>query len=185
MALTFAETERLRLRTLERANLPRYAELIGDWEVARWLARVPHPYTQQDAEWWLNQMTHAYGAGQPELFVIADKEKNTVMGAVGLHASTAPEPPEGETVLGYWLGKPYWGHGFMSEAVPPVLKIAWTRPTINKITTYTDLDNHASQNVLRTARFRYLGITRRVEQGCLRGSEDVTRWEMAREDYGG
>ena len=183
MALYFAETERLRLRTLERDDLPRYAGLIGDWEVSRWLFHVPHPYTHQDAESWLDHLTPSYEAGRPELFVIVDKDYDFVMGAIGLHASAAPKPAEGEIVLGYWLGKPYWGQGFMSEAVPPVLKIALARSYINKITTFTDLNNFASQNVLRKTGFRYLGMGPRVEQYCLRGGEEVTRWEMTREDY--
>jgi hypothetical protein len=31
-------------------DLPRLAELIGDWEVARWLVAVPYPYQLKDAE---------------------------------------------------------------------------------------------------------------------------------------
>jgi RimJ/RimL family protein N-acetyltransferase len=42
--MIYAETDRLLLRALARADLPRLAELIGDWEVARWLVAVPYPY---------------------------------------------------------------------------------------------------------------------------------------------
>ena len=130
-------------------------------------------------------MTQGYDADSPEFFVLADKEHDVLMGAVGLHTPYVPESTAGELSLGYWLGKPYWEQGFMSEAVPPILKIAFGRPNIKKITAFTDPNNHASQDVLRKTGFRYLGIGPRVEQGCLRGSENVTRWEMTREDYGG
>jgi [ribosomal protein S5]-alanine N-acetyltransferase len=179
MSTVFAETTRLRLRALERRDLPRYAELIGDWDVAKWLSRVPHPYTLKDAEWWLEQMAPGYLSGQPELFVIADKEEDAVMGAVGLHPRAIPDPPQDEVALGYWLGKPYWGKGVMSEALPPVLEIAFARPDLKKVSVFTDLDNRASQNVLRKTGFRYLGTSPHVEES-LRGSEVVTRWEMAK-----
>ncbi|MDD5586174.1 MAG: GNAT family N-acetyltransferase [Alphaproteobacteria bacterium] len=179
MSTIFAETPHLYLRAFEKRDLPRYAELIGDWNVAKWLSRVPHPYTLKNAEGWLEQMTPGYESGKPELFVMADKENNTVMGAVGLHAPWGPNAQPGEIVLGYWLGKPYWGQGFMSEAVPPVIGIAFNRPDVKKITVFTDLENHASQNVLRKAGFRYLGISKRAEE-VLRGGDEVTRWELTR-----
>jgi RimJ/RimL family protein N-acetyltransferase len=40
--MIYAETKRLVLRALDRADLPRLAELIGDWDVARWLVAVPY-----------------------------------------------------------------------------------------------------------------------------------------------
>jgi len=46
-------TPRLRLRPLRPADAPRVQALCGNWNVARMLARVPHPYPDGLAEAWI------------------------------------------------------------------------------------------------------------------------------------
>jgi RimJ/RimL family protein N-acetyltransferase len=182
--MLYAETERLNLRAMEENDIPRCAELIGDWDVAKWLVRVPYPYSLDDAKWWYDHLHPGYLAGTPEFYIIADKKDNALIGGIGFHPPNVPEPEEGDVVLGYWLGKTYWSQGFMSEAVKTALPLAFARNDIKKVTTFTDPANQASQNVLRKAGFTYLGIGPRIELDCLRGSEEVTRWEMTREGFG-
>ena len=108
--MIYAQTARLILRPLLRADLPRVAELIGDWEVVRWLAVVPYPYSLQDAEAFYERVEAAARAGEPQYFSMQEKSGGPI-GAVGLHLSREAEPQPGELVLGYWLGKPYWNRG--------------------------------------------------------------------------
>ncbi len=182
MGTIFAETDRLRLRALEKRDLPRFPEFLNDWDVVKWLARVPYPYSMDDAMWWFDHIQEAYRKNQSEFFVIASKE-DVLMGALGFHALTLSEPKEGELEIGYWLAKPYWGSGLMSEAVTAALPLVFARPEITKLTSFTDPDNQASQNVLRKSGLRYLGIHPCTAKGRLRGSDTATLWEMTREDY--
>ena len=64
--MIFTETARLRLRMLQKRDLLCLAELIGDWEVTRWMVRVPYPYKLQDAEDYFALMDKCYQTGQPE-----------------------------------------------------------------------------------------------------------------------
>lgn len=180
--MIFAETERLRLRALRREDLPRYVELIGDWDVARWLSSVPYPYFMKHAEEFLARMETAYRAGTPELFLITDKVSGEMMGAVGLHPAKFTGQAEDRTLaeVGYWLGRPYWGRGVMTEAVKAVLGLGFQRPELQLITAVTDPANHASQNVLRKAGLRYRGTEPCAKQ-TLRDREEITRWEARRE----
>jgi RimJ/RimL family protein N-acetyltransferase len=180
--MLFVETERLRLRAFEKRDVPRYAELIGDWEVTRWMSRVPYPYSLPDAEEWLAKMEVSYINGKPELYLIADKKNNELMGAVSVRPPRVPDPLPGESVLGYWLGKPYWGQGFMSEAVNAALKLFFAQPEITVITATTDPANTASQRVLYKAGLHFLGVHPRIEE-TLRGSPDVTCWALPRSAY--
>ncbi len=180
--MIFSETERLRLRSLEKTDLPRLVELIGDWAVAQWLSRVPHPYTIKDAEDWLARTSALESAGKPEYFVLCEKNANILMGACSIHPPQKPDPKPGEAELGYWLGKPFWGQGYMSEAVKAVLPIAFASPDVLLITSRTNPKNQASRNVLRKASFKYLGIFPRTEDD-LRGEPECTRWELAKSDY--
>lgn len=182
--MIFAETDRLLLRSLEKNDLPRIVELIGDWEVARWLVAVPYPYRLKDAEDYYEKMTAALRKGAPEYFLVQRKSDGQQIGAVGLHPPREADPQPGEFVVGYWLGRDFWGQGLMSEALTPVVDLAFRRRGVALLTSTTDPANRASQNVLQKAGFAYLGIdTRRCDPGALRGSSEVTRWQLTREDY--
>jgi len=78
---------------------------LGDNDVARMLARIPHPYPEADAE--------AFIAREPteeQVFAIERKDDGVFLGAAGI-------TPAEDYEFGYWLGKPFWGFGYSTEAV--------------------------------------------------------------------
>ncbi len=179
--MIFHETERLYLRRLEKRDLPRVTELIGDWVIVQWLTHVPYPYSLKDAEEFYEKVAVDYTHNVPGYFVMASKTDNLLMGAVGLHPAYGSKPKTDEIEVGYWLGKKFWGKGFMTEAVKAVVSIAFQRPLIQRMTSTTDPANQASQNILRKNGFDYLGLfPRPTTDIVLRGSDTVTRWELHR-----
>jgi len=44
------ETSRLSLRPPQERDIPAIVTWIGDWDVAKYLSRVPHPYSETDAQ---------------------------------------------------------------------------------------------------------------------------------------
>jgi RimJ/RimL family protein N-acetyltransferase len=92
------QTKRLVLRPHRAGDASAVVALIGNRNVARWLPRVPHPYTKADA-----QAFFARDRGRDEALAIT--LDGILIGGCGI----------GEE-LGYWLGEPYWGHGYASEA---------------------------------------------------------------------
>ncbi len=186
--MIYAETSRLILRSLEKSDLPRIVELIGDWDVARWLVSVPVPYTLRHAEEFYERMNEAARCGTPEYFLLERTGDGEQIGAIGLHVHREPFPQNDELVIGYWVGKAFWGQGYISEAIQPIIAHAFDRSEVRLLSSTTDPENAASQNVLRKAGFTYLGISTRKESDAynnkpLRGGMDVTRWQMTREDY--
>ena len=175
--MIYATTPRLRLRALTRDDLPRVVELIGDWDVARWLARVPYPYAMKDAEEFFGRSVE-----ECQRFVLADKKSDALLGIAGLNDDALFETTLHERAVGYWLGKPFWGQGLMSEAVLAVIDLAFQQPFLKRITASTDPQNLASQNVLRKAGLRYLGTFPRTKE-VLRAGPEATRWEMTRVDF--
>src|SRR5690554_3599472 len=109
------ETKRLVLRRPRLRDAPRIATLLNNFEVTKNLARVPHPYTLNMAVDWLMRQKREWN---PDMvtFAICDRRVG-VMGFCGMHREGR------ETEIGYWLGEPYWGKGYMSEAVQAV--ISW------------------------------------------------------------
>jgi RimJ/RimL family protein N-acetyltransferase len=180
--MIYAETERLVLRALARADLPRLTKLIGDWDVARWLVAVPYPYRFEDAEEFYARMETAAKQGAPEYFLMQLKN-NGPIGAIGVHPPREPQHQPGERAIGYWLGKPHWKQGFMSEALLPAIDIAFARADVAVLTATTDPANSASRSVLRKAGLRCVGLFPRRDPAALRGSAIVMRWQMTRMDY--
>ena len=97
-------TDRLLLRPLRPSDADRLVALAGAFEVARMTARIAHPYGHADAMWWID---HGQRQGHHFAITLAGE----LIGCCGL------DPIERAAAeLGYWIGVPYWGHGFATEA---------------------------------------------------------------------
>jgi len=114
------DTKRLELRPLTITDAPRIADLAGTPQVAKMLGSVALPYLSLAAETWiiLTQIQRR----QNRLFQYGIYAKTTgwLIGTVGIFTRSAyGKAPEWE--LGYWLGQPFWGQGYMREAIEVVL----------------------------------------------------------------
>lgn len=137
-------TARLKLRPLRAEDAPRVAIFAGEWDVARMLARVPHPYSERDARDFI--------AGAAVGKALAIVHANGVIGVIGLDPAG-----EGQTELGYWLGKPFWGRGFVTEAGQAVIAASLQScPTLSVIASHFQ-DNPASGHVLAKLGFTPTG----------------------------
>ena len=141
------ETARLRLRALRDEDLADLVQLIGNWQVARWLTAVPYPYTPADGYAWILSVRRDHEGGNPRRFGIALKEADRIIGGVGLDGD--PGDDTDEAALGYWLGQPYWRNGYGREAVAAIIEHGFRALDLASIRAYTDPDNAPSQKLLR------------------------------------
>jgi RimJ/RimL family protein N-acetyltransferase len=140
------ETDRLRLRVFRDTDLDDLVTLAGDWEVARWLAGLPHPYQEEDGRGWIAQVRRDHETGRPRSFAIALKADDRLIGGGGLDGSRGDDSTE--TALGYWLGRPYWSNGYGREAVTAFIDYGLNRLGLPTIRAYTDAANTASGKLL-------------------------------------
>ena len=98
------ETQRLRLRPLRATDAQAIARQINDPDITRWLTAVPYPYAIKDAEAFIAGTKAGPGAH----FAIC--RAGSLIGVVSVVKQ-----------LGYWLAKPFWGRGLMSEAARVVV----------------------------------------------------------------
>jgi 8-oxo-dGTP diphosphatase len=180
--MIFAETERLRLRALRRDELPRQVALLGVWDIVRWLSTVPFPYTLRDAEEFFSDMAPSYSCGEPQLYAVALKADDLLIGCVGLHQPRGVAFEDGEVEIGYWLGQDYWGCGFMSEAASAVVDLGFARAETRAICANTTPNNLASQAVLRKLGLRSMGYFPR-DYAALRGGDTIMKWVLSRREY--
>ena len=112
------ETERLILRKWTEAdaeNLYKYAKDPDVGPIAGW---PPHKDIEESRAVIRDVFCGA------ECYAICEKENNQAIGAVELKLKghTDMTDREDECELGYWLGKPFWGRGYMPEAAAALLK---------------------------------------------------------------
>ena len=119
-------TDRMRLRLPDLRDAERIAGFLDDFGVSGNLARVPHPYTLRDARAWLG--TRRPHLTAEETVFAMEIEGEGVIGHVGFHLGEHRLP-----VIGYWLGRPYWGHGLMSEAVAASLAWFFAHSAANRV----------------------------------------------------
>ncbi|MEN3951059.1 GNAT family N-acetyltransferase [Iodidimonas sp. SYSU 1G8] len=164
------ETVRLVLRPYKRADLPFIPALIGDWDVARWLSRAPFPYTDQDARDWLgiSRRIRWWRRGLP--YVMTRRDDGAVLGGIGVSFD--------DNEIGYWMGKPYWGNGYATEAVRGITERVFNRYGLKYLWAGVMPGNDKSCRVLERAGFGWQG-TRRYR---LRDGEgDVLYYRLERD----
>ncbi|MBA5777049.1 GNAT family N-acetyltransferase [Stappia sp. F7233] len=138
------KTARLVLRAPDEGDIDRLVELAGDYEVSKMLAVVPHPYERDHAEDWIAHCGEVAG-DEERSFAIDDG--NGLIGAVSFRRLR--ESPR----IGYWLGRPYWGMGYMSEAAHAALTWLFSVHDVTSVVAEAMRDNPASIAVLRKLGF--------------------------------
>jgi 8-oxo-dGTP diphosphatase len=137
------ETERLILRPPRPGDIQAMTVWLGDFDVARMTSRVPHPYSEGDAEAFIAD-------GAAHRFVIQRRKDGLFLGMIGLHADDGHE-------FGYWLGKPFWGHGYATEAAHRLVTYAFEALGQETVHAGWFYDNPASGHVLAKLGARHNG----------------------------
>jgi hypothetical protein len=95
------ETTRLRIRSLRDDDLADLVMLIDNWEVARWTASVPYPYTEADGRTWIALVQQDHATGLPRSFAVALKDTDRLIGSVALTAVLAMKARNPRSATGW------------------------------------------------------------------------------------
>lgn len=146
------ETPKLWLRWPRLADAPNLARFLADHDVTKMTSRIPHPYPPEEAEQFIFETRRSNVDGQSVGFVITPNAKpDQAIGAITL----APTQSEGELVIGYWIGVPFWGRGYAKEAVQGMIEIAFSMSRASRIIASVRTINPASKRVLEHNGFTY------------------------------
>lgn len=143
---------------------------VNDVEMARNLARLPHPYVPADALNWVAYADKARAQGSEYAFVITHVEAG-VIGSVGFNR-TAGKAWE----IGYWVDKAVQGRGVATEAASALLAWGRTEFGVTEFVAGHFQDNPASGRVLEKLGFARIGEKMMFSQG--RGGKDAA-WRYA------
>ena len=145
--LTVLETERLVLRPPRPDDAEALAHLINDRRIAINTARIPLPYNLADAQQFIAAVNRQ--DGEVAFLITFD---DVLIGGCGVAQSdSGPE-------LGYWVGVPFWGQGFATEAARAVIDHAFGCLGHEVLEAGARVSNPASRRVLEKCGFQWTGV---------------------------
>jgi RimJ/RimL family protein N-acetyltransferase len=136
--------------------------LAGERDISSTTLNIPHPYEDGMAEEWIGTHRERFERGELANFAVVLRDDGRLVGAIGLVINQQFESAE----LGYWVGKPYWGQGYCTEAARAVLHYGFTVLGLNRIHAHHLSRNPASGRVMEKIGMTY--------EGCL--SQHVKKW---------
>lgn len=112
------ETDRLILRKWTEADAASLFEYAKDPDVGPIAGWPPHKSVEESLGVIRNVLN-----GE-ECYAICEKGSNRAIGAIELmlKGRTDRIKRDDECELGYWLGKPFWGRGYMPEAAREIIR---------------------------------------------------------------
>jgi RimJ/RimL family protein N-acetyltransferase len=117
---------------------------------------LPYPYTEKDAEDFINFVLHAEKEMQYIFAICYDKK---AVGCIGVHRKDNIHRLTGE--LGYYIAEPFWGKGITTEAVRQICDYVFENTDIVRIFAEPYVTNEASWRVLEKAGFQFEGTLRK------------------------
>jgi ribosomal-protein-alanine N-acetyltransferase len=144
------------LREWKTEDIRNVAEGANNKKIADNLRNAfPHPYTYEDAEWYVNDCIKKGNEHQYTRAIIIDGK---AVGSIGVFIGTDVYEKIGE--LGYWLAEEYWHNGIMPLAVRQICHEVFDKYDIVRIYAEPFEHNTGSRRVLEKAGFTYEGTMR-------------------------
>jgi [ribosomal protein S5]-alanine N-acetyltransferase len=139
------QTRRLVLREFTREDALEVRLLAGAREIARMTLLIPYPYEVGMAEAWIASLRPSYEAGEHVTFAVVLREGGELVGSIGMNLNARDNNGE----LGYWIGVPYWGCGYCTEAAREIVRYGFEVLGLHRIHSNHFGSNSASGRVMQ------------------------------------
>lgn len=144
-------TEQLVLRAPHVEDIDAIAILANNPAIATMVSRMPHPYTAMDAVEFVRKS--AIRENGNCVYAMTEAQSGRFVGCCALQARAGSPSLE----LGYWVGEPFWGQGFATEAAHALVDMAFRTREITHIDARCRVTNPASRRVLQKSGFQFQG----------------------------
>jgi [ribosomal protein S5]-alanine N-acetyltransferase len=167
-------SSRLTLRPFDAGDAPALQTLVGAYEIALNTLMIPHPYPDGAAVEWIARHQEDFDQNRIVHFAVDDGQ------LVGTMALVTKD--EGVAEIGYWIGVPFWGRGYASEAAAAVVRYGFEERGLRRVFAMHFGRNPASGRVLQNAGMQYEGTLR---QHLKKWDEyvDLVCYGILREEY--
>lgn len=138
------QTSRLRFREMTLDDLDFIAGMLAHPEVMRYYTKC---YSRDESEEWICRQLDRYAGDGCGLWLVTDKERGVPVGQVGLINRRL----DGEDAIevGYLIDRPFWRHGFATEAATACRDFAFCRRGEPRVIALIRPENVPSQGVAR------------------------------------
>ncbi len=164
------QTRRLTLRPFTLADAPHVQAMAGDQRVSQMILNMPYPYQDGMAETWISSHSELYASRRAIVYAAVLSDTKELIGTISLNQLT-----EKDGNLGYWLGVPYWGKGYCSEAVEALVEFGFKKLGLPLIYARHLEENLASGRVITKNGFQHKGSMSVEVNGHMRISEYYER----------
>ena len=174
-------TSRLLLRPWTMDDLESFYRACADPAIGPAAGWKPHESLEESREIlgkWI-----AGGEGTETFYAMEEKGTGALVGAIGLHQDTARRKDPACKMVGYWVGRDFWGRGYATEAVNGLMDYAFQRMKIKLLTVDHYTDNPGSRRVIEKCGFRYEGTLRRSLPGYDGSYRDACFYAMSAAEY--
>ncbi|GJL92407.1 GNAT family N-acetyltransferase [Hyphococcus sp.] len=169
------QINRFTLRAIVETDAPAFAELCNDELLARNTARIPHPFSLDDAKKFVTYASAAFASGAEYPFAVCDGDD--IIACAGVKCSG------GDFELGYWVSASARGRGVATEAASAVVQFAFDRLGAQMILAGHYTDNPASGRVLQKLGFKSTGETEMLFSRGRGVEAETARLALARADF--
>lgn len=175
MAKIFIETERLVLREIIPEDAEAFFEMDSNPEVVKYVGIKPLTNISQSIEN-IASIRNQYIENGIGRWAVICKDDGKLIGWSGLKLIKQINNHQNIHDIGYRFSPEYWGKGFATESSIAVLNYAINKINLNKVYAYADIENEASNHILRKLGFE--------EKGTFLDEGDQCFWyELKRENF--
>lgn len=149
------DTARLRLRPYGAGDAPAVQRLAGDARIADTTSSIPHPYPDGAAAEWISGHQASFEARESAVFAVTLRADDQLVGTISLFDVSIDDA---RAEMGYWIGVPYWGQGYASEAAGALIGFAHDAWNLTRIVARCFARNPASARVMQKIGMTYEGM---------------------------
>ena len=139
----------INLHTWTPADKPALMALCNAVDRTYLSDRLPYPYTEADADWWLGMVAENDGKEGVWRAIVVD---GLIVGSISVERLANVQRNAGS--IGYMVLTPFWSQGIGTEAVRQICGIAFRELALERIIGEVFPENLASARVLEKNGFR-------------------------------
>lgn len=159
-AHTIPVSDELWLTQLSATDRQRCVELLNNREIERRMLTVPYPYGEAEFDDFLKISESEHEKYGCNIHFSVQHQTEGMIGGCGFHDIE----PRHKVEVGYWLGQPFWGRGFMTSVVAAACDYATETWNVKRIAACVFEGNDRSARVLEKNDFQFEGLLRKHDQ---------------------
>ena len=149
--------DRIHLSPVQVGDKAALVRWLNEREIYDRTLLIPYPYTEADADAFLNRLHETRFDAEHAVQFGIRQANGELIGGCGFAAIV----PGHRAELGYWLARPFWGQGIMTEVTRTLCDWAVAEWHLVRITAHVVPENEASARVLEKCGFRCEGLLRK------------------------